>query len=94
VSVRSATAWREFWRDRGERELALLLRDEWAALGDASLEEYVAQGTRVATLLGSRAPERALADELGRMRADVGAPPDRERDAAAAAAVARWFETA
>jgi hypothetical protein len=94
VSARGATAWREFWRDRGERELALLLRDEWGALGDARVEEYVAQGTRLATLLGSRAPERALAEELARMRAAVGAPSDAARDAAAAAAIARWFESA
>jgi hypothetical protein len=48
----------------------------------------------VATLLGSRSPEVALAAELGRMRATAGVFPDADRDAAAAAAIARWFESA
>jgi hypothetical protein len=91
VSVRSASEWRAFWRDRGERELALLLRDEWGGLGEAPLADYRAQGTRVATLLGSRAPERALAAELRRMRAEAGAGADDARDAAAAATIAGWF---
>ena len=91
MSPRSATAWREFWRDRGERELATLLRDEWAALGDAPLAQYVAQGTRLATLLGSASPAHALTAELGRMREAVGAAPDPARDAAAAAAIRDWF---
>jgi hypothetical protein len=46
----------------------------------------------VATLLGSNAPPRALASELGRIRADeLGAEPDRDADRAAADAIHDWF---
>ena len=45
----------------------------------------------LATLLGSRAPLTALAAELGRMRAEVGAGPSRPEDEAAAARVQEWF---
>ena len=40
TTTRSASEWREFWRDRGERELAALL------------EELEPHATRIATLLG------------------------------------------
>jgi hypothetical protein len=43
VKIRSANEWRDFWRERGERELASLL------------DEFDAHATRIATLLGSRA---------------------------------------
>ena len=83
TTTRSATEWRDFWRDRGERELAALLEE---------LEPYA---TRIATLLGSRAPHDALAAELGRIRAHVlHEPPDTARDAELAARVHRWFESA
>ena len=84
--TRSANEWREFWRERGERELAGLLAEAWppARSGDA---------TRIATLLGSRAPAGALSAELGRMRAGRAAPDDGE-DAAAAERIRTWFESA
>ena len=83
TTARSATEWRDFWRDRGERELAALLEE---------LEPYA---TRIATLLGSRAPHDALAAELGRIRGhELHGPPDAARDAELAARVHRWFESA
>ena len=48
MTARSANEWREFWRTRGERELAGLL------------DEYEPCATRVATLLGSRAPRASV----------------------------------
>jgi hypothetical protein len=82
--TRTANEWREFWRDRGERELIELLGERWppAADGDAA---------RIATLLGSRAPNGALAAELARMRAERGAAPDDAEDAAAAERIEDWF---
>ena len=56
MTTRSANEWRDFWRDRGERELASIL------------DEYEPHLTRIATLLGSRAPREALVAELGRIR--------------------------
>jgi hypothetical protein len=83
VRQRSANEWREFWATRGERELAALL-DEF--------EPYM---TRVATLLGSRAPEPALAAELSRVRVhELGAPPDDGRDRELARRIHDWFESA
>jgi hypothetical protein len=63
VRTRSASEWREFWATRGERELTGLLGD------------LAPHATRIATLLGSRAPKHALAAELGRIR---NGPPDDE----------------
>jgi len=83
VSARSATEWRDFWRDRGERELA------------SRLEEYEPFATRVATLLGSRAPRPALVAELARIREhELRLPPEPARDAEVAARVHDWFEKA
>ena len=80
---RSASEWREFWATRGERELAALL------------DEFEPHMTRVATLLGSRAPEQALAAELARIRAhELAAPADEERDTALARRIHDWFESA
>ena len=73
MTTRSATEWREFWATRGERELAELLGD------------LAPHATRVATLLGSRAPRAALAAELGRIR---GTGPDHEL----AERIDDWFE--
>jgi hypothetical protein len=75
VRTRSATEWREFWATRGERELTELL---------GGLSPHA---TRVATLLGSRAPRSALAAELGRI---TGGPPDD----ALAARIYDWFDAA
>jgi hypothetical protein len=83
VTTRSANEWREFWRDRGERELASLL------------DEYEPHATRVATLLGSRAPRDALVAELARIRVhELRLPPDADRDAELAARVHDWFDAA
>lgn len=83
MRTRTANEWRDFWRDRGERELAALL------------DEYEPHMTRVATLLGSRATRDALVAELGRIRRhELRAPASPERDAEVAHRVHDWFETA
>jgi hypothetical protein len=87
----TATEWRSFWRERGERELTLLLWAVWRALGDVPSALYREHATRVATLLGSRAGTEALEAELGRMRDALGKPPDPHADADAARTVAAWF---
>jgi hypothetical protein len=80
---RSANEWRDFWRDGGERAL------------HARLEEFAPYSVRIATLLGSSAPLRALVAELGRIREhELGRPPDAERDRELAARVYGWFESA
>ena len=80
---RSANEWRDFWRDGGEREL------------NSQLEEFAPFSVRIATLLGSNAPERALVAELGRIREnELQTPRDPERDAEVAARVYAWFESA
>ena len=77
---RSANEWRDFWRDGGERELA------------AQLDEFEPYSVRIATLLGSGAPERALVAELGRIREhELGAPADTARDEEVAARTYEWF---
>ena len=81
MKTRSANEWRDFWRDRGERELGSLLG------------EYEPHATRVATLLGSRAPRSALVAELGRIREhELGLPADAERDELVTDRVYGWFE--
>ena len=78
---RSANEWRDFWRDGGERDL------------HAQLDEFSPYSVRIATLLGSNAPLRALVAELGRIRAhELRAPADPGRDAEVAERVYGWFE--
>ena len=84
---RSANEWRSFWHHGGETELRDVLREVWAP--DTSAE----QAERVALLLGSAAPVRALAGELGRIRAEAGREPDPEADRGAAEKVDEWFRT-
>ena len=80
---RSANEWRDFWRDGGEQEL------------HAHLDEFAPYSVRVATLLGSNAPLRALVAELGRIRAhELHDAPDSERDQELAARVYGWFQSA
>jgi hypothetical protein len=80
---RSANEWRDFWRDGGEREL------------NSQLEEFAPHSVRIATLLGSNAPARALVAELGRIREnELKMPRDPERDAAVASRICAWFESA
>jgi hypothetical protein len=84
--TRTAAQWREFWRDRGEQELTALLRETWPPARDGD-------ATRIATLLGSRAPADALRAELVRMR-QGRAERDTAEDAAAAGRIVAWFESA
>jgi hypothetical protein len=80
VRPRSANEWRDFWRDGGERALA------------AQLDEFEPHSVRVATLLGSNAPLKAIVGELGRIREhELHTPPDRGRDAELAQRVYDWF---
>jgi hypothetical protein len=77
---RSANEWRDFWRDGGERELA------------AQLDEFEPFSVRIATLLGSAAPLRAVVAELGRIRAhELKGDPDSARDAEVAQRIHDWF---
>jgi hypothetical protein len=83
VKIRSANEWRDFWRERGERELASLL------------DEFDAHATRIATLLGSRASLGALAAELARIREhELHGAPDAARDAEVAHRIHAWFARA
>jgi hypothetical protein len=83
VRTRSANEWRDFWREGGERELA------------RQLDEFEPHTTRIATLLGSRAPRDALAAELGRIREhELDAPPDPRRDHEIATRIHDWFTNA
>ena len=80
---RSANEWRDFWRDGGERAL------------HAKLEEFAPYSVRIATLLGSNAPLRALVAEFGRIRThELGLPADPMRDAEVAERVHTWFDSA
>jgi hypothetical protein len=92
VRPRSANEWRAFWRDGGETELRRVLRETWPPAATVDEEQCAWLSTRVATLLGSNAPARALAAELGRIRAhELAAAPDREADAEAASRLVAWF---
>jgi hypothetical protein len=83
VRPRSANEWRDFWRDGGEQEL------------HAQLDEFAPHSVRIATLLGSKAPQIAIVAELGRIREhELREPPDLERDAEVAARIYAWFEAA
>jgi hypothetical protein len=80
VRPRGANEWRDFWRDGGERALA------------AQLDELEPYSVRIATLLGSNAPKKALVAELGRIRAhELRAPADSARDDELATRVYDWF---
>jgi hypothetical protein len=93
--TKSAAGWRAFWQDRGMRELAALLDASWPPLAVASPAARESCAFRIASLLGSRAPRSALAEELGRIRRDqldLSAGPG--EDERAAAAIADWFTSA
>jgi hypothetical protein len=93
VRPRSANEWRSFWHHGGDAELREVLRREWPPLHGASEQASARPAERVATLLGSNAPVRALASELGRIRADeLGSVPDAEADHVTAEAVRGWFD--
>ena len=74
-------------------ELAGVLRSAWPPMASADDEAAQAAVERIALLLGSAAPPRAIASELGRIRGDLGAEADPESDTSAADAVHAWFET-
>jgi hypothetical protein len=77
------------------RDLTALLAEGWPPLAGAPLEACEACAFRVASLLGSRAPRDALAEELGRIRRDkLGVPPSPAEDERTAATVASWFTSA
>jgi hypothetical protein len=88
---RSATDWRTWWAGGGELELRAVLREAWAPLAAADDETCAHYATRLATLLGSRAPLQALVAELGRMRRELGVSPDDEADRRVAERVQAWF---
>jgi hypothetical protein len=89
-----ANQWREFWASRGMRELRVVLRDSWEPARDAP-PDADAHAFRIASLLGSRAPASALAEELGRIRRDeLSAAADPDEDARAAEAIGEWFRAA
>ena len=92
MSSMSASDWRQFWEDRGMRELRLLLAESWDPLGAGTPREREATGFRIAALLGSRAPASAIADELARIRAELGLGEARHEDDRAAKTIAAWFE--
>jgi len=80
---RSANEWRDFWRDGGEQEL------------HAQLEEFAPYSVRIATLLGSNAPQRALVAELGRIREhELKQAGNPGRDAQVASRISSWFRAA
>jgi hypothetical protein len=92
VRPRSANEWRSFWHHGGDVQLREVPRREWPPLHDASEQACARPAERLATLLGSNAPVRALASELGRIRADeLDAAPDPEADRASADAIQTWF---
>jgi len=92
VRPRSAGEWRSFWHHGGEEQLAAVLESVWPPMASAGKGAGDAAAERIALLLGSAAPSRAIASELGRIRGELGAPADSEQDAAAAEAVHAWFE--
>jgi hypothetical protein len=77
---RSANEWRDFWRDGGERALA------------AQLDELEPHSVRIATLLGSNAPLKAIVAELARIREhELRAPADPQRDEELGRRIHDWF---
>lgn len=88
---RSANEWRSFWHSGGDAELRRVLRAVWPPLHGAPEQTCARPGERIATLLGSNAPPRALASELGRIRAELDAEQDADADRAAADAIQGWF---
>jgi hypothetical protein len=95
-AVLTAHEWREFWRSRGTRERRLVLWAAWDPIGSGvPLDEYDDHLFRIASLLGSRAGEEAIAQELGRIRTGpIGLEPDPLQDASAAEKIVLWFEDA
>ena len=70
-----------------------MLRSAWPPVESAADEVVEAAAERIALLLGSAAPPRAIASELGRIRGELGLEGDAETDTVAADAVHVWFES-
>jgi hypothetical protein len=93
--TKDAAGWRAFWKERGMGELTTLLADCWRPLLGRPAEQQEAAAFRIASLLGSRAPRAAIAEELARIREhELGAAPAPEDDERAAATIAAWFTSA
>ena len=93
--TKGAGEWRDFWRERGMPELAQVLAESWAPLAAASPAERESCGFRIASLLGSRAPVPALAEELGRIRRDeLGLAAAPGVDQRVAVTITSWFTSA
>jgi len=73
------------------RELAEVVSAAWAPIERAHGDGRDACLFRIASLLGSRASTKALADELGRVRQELGEEAASLDDARAAHAIAAWF---
>jgi hypothetical protein len=94
VRPRSANEWRSFWRSGGDAELRRVLTEVWPPLRRAPEAASARAAERIATLLGSNAPPRALGSELGRIRSDeLGIARNADTDRAAAEAILDWFAT-
>ena len=89
----SAPEWRAFWQTRGVRELDEVVSAAWAPLDRAGAARDACL-FRIASLLGSRASTKALEDELGRVRHELGEDSVALDDARAAHAIAGWFDEA
>ena len=90
----SAGEWRVFWQERGMRELGEVVSTVWPPLAGAAVDAGETCLFRIASLLVSRASATALADELGRIRRDLGHERDALADARAGHAIAAWFAEA
>ena len=75
-------------------ELARVLEESWPPVATASAAERESCAFRVASLLGSRAPRVALAEELGRVRRDFGLAADPDEDERSAETITSWFTSA
>jgi hypothetical protein len=90
----SASEWRAFWQDRGLQALAGVLEAAWSPFAPAGGDARETCSFRIASLLVSRASAKALADELARIRGELGDEPSPLDDARAGRAVADWFDEA
>jgi hypothetical protein len=75
-------------------ELADVVSASWPPLDGADRETRETCVFRIASLLGSRAPAKAVSDELARIRFDLGAQARPLEDTRAAHAIAAWFDEA
>jgi hypothetical protein len=92
VTERSANDWRDFWEERGMRELRLLIAECWDPLSAGTPRQREAVGFRIASLLGSRASRSAIAQELARIRVELGLWEAPHEDERAAKDIGAWFD--